>query len=143
MATEGIRAEVRGILGDVLPTSWRGLGDLDVAERQPFLVAWRATLVEHRLLVPGWPERFGGRSASVEDQVAIAEELVRAGLPALPHHNDAYGLNLLGSTLLEWGTEAQHEQFLRQTVNGEIRWAQGYSEADAGSDVFALRTRAQ
>ncbi|MGB8195496.1 MAG: acyl-CoA dehydrogenase family protein, partial [Acidimicrobiales bacterium] len=141
--TEDIRAEVRKICAEVLPVGWRGLGGLEVAERTPFLDKWRATLVEHRLLVPGWPEQFGGRAARVDEQVAIAEELIRRGLPALPHHNDAYGVSLLGPTLLEWGTEQQRERFLGPTVDGTIRWAQGYSESDAGSDLFALRTRAE
>lgn len=141
--TEAFRRRLRAVLADSLPTGWPGLGALPAADRQAFLVGWRETLRAHRLLAPAWPREYGGGGLGVLEQSVVAEELVRAGLPALPHPNDGFGLLLLGPTLLHWGTPAQKAYFLPRIVSGEHRWAQGYSEPDAGSDLFGLRTRAR
>ncbi|MFR9804072.1 acyl-CoA dehydrogenase family protein [Pseudonocardia sp. RS010] len=136
------RERVRGFLAERLPAGWTGWGALDRDEYDAFAADWRRVLVDQGWLAPAWPVEYGGGGLSVAEQSILAEELVRAGAPASPLPNDAYGVGLLGPTLLSWGTAEQREYFLPRTVSGEIRWAQGYSEPEAGSDLFGLRTTA-
>jgi alkylation response protein AidB-like acyl-CoA dehydrogenase len=131
------------VLSRFLPDDWAGLGAVPRPQRAALLSAWRDTLLADGLLAVGWPTEYGGRGRSVVEESILAEECTRAGIPAHPHPNDAFGFGLLGPTLLQWGTDAQKAYFLPRTLSGEISWAQGYSEPDAGSDLFSLRTRAQ
>lgn len=140
---EAHRRALRELIATTLPDGWGGLGRLDDAERAAFLPRWRQTLREHRLLVPGWPREYGGGGLGIVEQSITAEELVRAGLPQAPLPNDACGFTLLGPTLQHWGTPEQKAEFLPGTVDGVIRWAQGYSEPEAGSDLFNVRTQAR
>lgn len=88
----------------------------------------------------GWPAAYGGRDATLVQQVIFAEEYARAGAPARIGH---LGVELLGPTLLAFGTEAQKRRFLPLIARGEEIWCQGYSEPNAGSDLGAVRTRAR
>jgi alkylation response protein AidB-like acyl-CoA dehydrogenase len=142
-STNDFRREVKAFLAEYLPADWAGRGALPEHEREEFLIGWRAALVERGWLVPGWPKEHGGAELEVSEQSVLAEELTAAGLPGLVHPNDGYGLLLLGGTLLHWGTEDQKKRFLGPTVAGELKWAQGYSEPDAGSDLFNASTRAE
>jgi alkylation response protein AidB-like acyl-CoA dehydrogenase len=139
---EAYRRELRALIQSSVPPNWPGMGALSRGERIEFLSRWRKTLQEHRLLTPGWPQEFGGGGRGIVEQSITAEELVRAGLPQAPLPNDACGFTLLGPTLLHWGTPEQKRDFLPATIDGTIRWAQGYSEPEAGSDLFNVRTRA-
>jgi alkylation response protein AidB-like acyl-CoA dehydrogenase len=136
------RAAIREILTGLLPERWAGLGALSASERSAFRISWRNALREHRLLAPNWPREYGGGGLSLLEQSIVAEELALLGAPQYPHPNDANGILLLGPTLLHFGTDEQKEYFLPRTLSGEITWAQGYSEPDAGSDLFGVRTRA-
>lgn len=140
-STGAFRSEVRAFLADRVPAGWAGLGTLDPAGRSEFVHWWRTQLYEARLLAPEWPTAHGGRGASALEAVALAEELARLGLPhGAP--NDAFGIHMLGNTLLAWGTEQQQQHFLPRILSGEDRWCQGYSEPDAGSDLASLSCRA-
>ena len=91
---------------------------------------------------PDWPTEYGGLGLSLLDRSILAEELMKVGAPAvLPLPNDWIGLVLLGPTLLAFGTNEQKARFLPGTLSSS-RGAQGYSEPDAGSDLFSLRTKA-
>jgi alkylation response protein AidB-like acyl-CoA dehydrogenase len=140
--TEAFRHEVRRFLAEHLPEGWCGIGALGAAERAEFLPRWRETLREHHYLGVSWPEAYGGAGLSVLEQSALQEEFVRAGAPLLPLPTDPFGFSLIGPTILHWGTEAQKRHFIPRVLTGEHRWAQGYSEPGAGSDLFALRTSA-
>jgi alkylation response protein AidB-like acyl-CoA dehydrogenase len=133
---------VTEFLGEQLPPGWPGYGALAPEARASFLLDWRRTLREQRLLGVSWPAEYGGGGLGLAEQAVLVEEFARAGVPTHPHPNDTFGLNLIGPTLLTLGTEEQRRRYLRPTLDGDIRWAQGYSEPDAGSDLFALRTRA-
>jgi alkylation response protein AidB-like acyl-CoA dehydrogenase len=127
-AAEAFRAEVRAFLAEHGPLA----DDLD---------AWRKLLYEHGLLGLTWPREYGGAGRSAVDQVVLAEEFARAGVPTgSPHDN--FGIKMVGNTLLRWGTEAQREAHLQRILRGDERWCQGYSEPGAGSDLAALTTRA-
>jgi alkylation response protein AidB-like acyl-CoA dehydrogenase len=139
--TEAFRVRIRQFLADQLPADWAGMGALAVDERDDFAERWRQTLLDNRLLGVTVPCEYGGGGLSHLEQAVLIEEFVRAGVPVLPHRNDNFGFNLLVPTLLQFGTEAQKAYFLPRTLSGEIRWAQGYSEPDAGSDLFNVRTR--
>ncbi|MEV0829763.1 acyl-CoA dehydrogenase family protein [Nonomuraea rubra] len=102
--------------------------------------AWERHLGEHGWTCLGWPRRYGGRAASIADQVAFHEEYARAGAPA---RLGLIGEGLIGPTILEYGTDAQKERFLPPIQRGEELWCQGYSEPEAGSDLANVQTRAR
>ena len=101
--------------------------------------AWERQLADGRWTCIGWPEAWGGRAASIEQQVIFHEEYARAGGPGRMGH---IGDTLTGPTLLAFGTEAQKEKYLPGIRAGREFWSQGYSEPGAGSDLAAIRTRA-
>ncbi|SNQ46818.1 putative acyl-CoA dehydrogenase FadE17 [Frankia canadensis] len=137
---EEFRVEVRAVLAEELPADFAGLGALqDQAEAEAFVETWRATLHRRRLLGVTWPQEYGGRGLSRLHQVALVEELARAGVPyGAPY--DTYALKMLGSTLLRFGTPEQKARFLPKILSGEEHWCQGYSEPGSGSDLASLRT---
>ena len=139
---ESFRAEVRAVLAEELPPGWAGIGA--IAEREDaerFAAQWRQTLYRHGLLGITWPREYGGRGLSRLHQVVLMEELARAGVP-YGEHTDLFGIKMLGSTLLRWGTEEQKARFLPRILSGADRWCQGFSEPGAGSDLASLATRA-
>ena len=92
-------------------------------------VAWERELGRAGFIGLGWPVEYGGRGATLAQQVIWAEEYARAQAPARVNH---MGENLLAPTLIELGTAAQQERFLPQIRSGRERWCQGYSEPNAG-----------
>jgi hypothetical protein len=138
---EAFRAKVRAFLDAELPSGWAGVGTLGPGESEQFAEDWRRTLYEHGFLGLSWPTEYGGGGLSKLEQVVLAEELAKAGVPAgLPR--DTFGLKMVGNTLLQWGTEEQKRHFLPRILSGEDRWCQGYSEPGAGSDLGSIATRA-
>jgi alkylation response protein AidB-like acyl-CoA dehydrogenase len=87
-----------------------------------------------------WPREYGGRGASLIEQVIYEEEFKRARAP-LPVNFAP--INQWGPTLIHFGTPAQKQRFLAPMLRGDDTWCQGYSEPNAGSDLAALQTRAQ
>jgi alkylation response protein AidB-like acyl-CoA dehydrogenase len=102
--------------------------------------AWEKALGAARWSCIGWPEEFGGRNATLAEQVIFAEEYARAGAPARIGH---MGVELAGPTILAFGSEAQKRRFLPPIATGEEYWCQGYSEPNAGSDLANVRTSAR
>lgn len=102
--------------------------------------AWEAALAEAGWGAIGWPKQYGGRDASLAEQVIFAEEYVRAGAPGRINH---IGTELAGPTMIHFATDAQKERFLPPMLRGEEFWAQGYSEPGAGSDLSNVRTKAR
>lgn len=85
----------------------------------------------------GWPKEYGGRGLTPMEQFVFFDEAAQAGVP-LP----LMALNTVGPTIMQFGTEEQKAYFLPRILSGEIDFAIGYSEPDAGTDLAALRTRA-
>jgi alkylation response protein AidB-like acyl-CoA dehydrogenase len=140
---ESFRAEVQTVLAQELPPGWPGIGA--IAARQDaerFASRWRQVLYRRGLLGITWPAEYGGCGLSRLHQVVLMEELARAGVP-FGEHTDLFGIKMLGSTLLRWGTAEQKARFLPRILSGEDRWCQGFSEPGAGSDLASLTTRAR
>lgn len=141
---QALRAEVRGWLEEHLTGEWaalRGLGgagrDHEAHEER---VAWNRLLADHGWTCVGWPEEYGGRGLSLVQQVIFHEEYARADAPMRVNH---LGEELLGPTLMAFGTDEQKARFLPRIVAVEELWAQGYSEPDAGSDLANVQARAR
>jgi alkylation response protein AidB-like acyl-CoA dehydrogenase len=137
------RAEVRSWLGDHLVGEFaaiRGKGGPG-SEHEAFEErrAWDRHLAEHSWTCIGWPPEHGGRGLSLHQQVIFHEEYARADAPARINH---LGEELLGPTLIAFGSEAQQQRFLPRIRAVDELWCQGYSEPDAGSDLAAVATKA-
>lgn len=91
-------------------------------------------------MVPSWPRAYGGAGLDAEHHRALRMEMAAFGAPA---PLTGMGVSMIGPTLLEFGTEAQKSEHLRNIASGAVRWCQGYSEPGAGSDLAALKTRAE
>jgi alkylation response protein AidB-like acyl-CoA dehydrogenase len=138
---EVYREKVQAFLAEQLPADWHGIGRLDRDAAAAFTTAWRATLHQHGYLAPAWPQAYGGPGLSALEQVILAEEFQRAGVP-MGGSNDVFSIQMVGNTLLQWGTEEQKRHFLPRILSGEDIWCQGYSEPNAGSDLGNLGCRA-
>jgi acyl-CoA dehydrogenase len=134
------RAEVRAFLARCAPREApRDRGGHDLAALLAEQRRWQRTLFEAGWAVPAWPREYGGRGLSAGQRQIWAEELGRIG------RRDsmlAGGLDMLGPTLIEHGSEAQKRRFLEPTARGDILWCQLFSEPGAGSDLASLATRA-
>jgi alkylation response protein AidB-like acyl-CoA dehydrogenase len=138
---ERFRRSIQAFLRIHLPAGWAGIGTLEGDEADRFVDSWRATLFEQGLLAPGWPKEFGGGGRSALEQVVIAEEFAKAGVPT-GGVSDDLGIQMLGNTLLCWGSDEQRHFYLPRVLSGEHTWCQGYSEPNAGSDLAGLSLRA-
>jgi alkylation response protein AidB-like acyl-CoA dehydrogenase len=137
------RDELREWLENNLPDGWQeGHRPMmeDPEERIEFLLDWQRQLNEGGWAGIHWPEEYGGRGASLIEQVIFNQETARVDAP--PQIN-AVGIDFVGPTLMELGTEEQRERFLRKIISGEELWCQGYSEPDAGSDLASLSLEAE
>jgi alkylation response protein AidB-like acyl-CoA dehydrogenase len=141
-AAEEYREKVQAFLAEKLPPNWKGIGALTGEALEHFITEWRATLFSSGYLAPGWPVEFGGGGLSELEQVIIAEEFARAGVPT-GGHNDVFSIQMLGNTLLMFGTEEQKRHYLPRLLAGEDTWCQGYSEPNAGSDLSNVGLRAE
>jgi alkylation response protein AidB-like acyl-CoA dehydrogenase len=100
---------------------------------------WNRHLAASGWTCLGWPREYGGHDATLTQQVIFYEEYARSGAPARVGH---MGEELLGPTLLEFGTPEQKRRFLPPIAAVSELWCQGYSEPGAGSDLASLRTTA-
>ena len=131
---EGYRQKVQAFLAEKLPSSWAGMGALEGDALTTFVTEWRGTLYEAGYLAPGWPAEYGGAGLTALEQVILAEEFAKAGVPT-GGPNDGFGIQMLGNTLLVLGSEEQKAYYLPRILSGEDTWCQGYSEPNAGSDL--------
>jgi len=141
---EEFRQETRQWLADHCPESIRGQGisyaggSKEVIDNADFNT-WFGHCVKRGYTVPSWPTTYGGAGLSVEEAKILTEEMrsIKAPLPLV-----GMGTAMIGPTLLELGDDDQKARHLPKIASGEIRWCQGYSEPDSGSDLASLQTRA-
>jgi len=101
---------------------------------------WLERMAARGWTVPDWPKDYGGGGLSPAETKVLREEMARLGCrPPL----NSFGISMLGPALLKYGSEAQKLEHLPPIARGEIRWCQGYSEPNAGSDLASLATRAE
>lgn len=139
---EKFRAELRTWLEANLPEGWlEGKRDLpeDLDEYSRVLRAWQNKLYEGGWAAIAWPKEYGGRNASLMEEIIYHQEMVRVKAPPLINY---IGIHMVGPTLIDIGTDEQKERYLKKILTGEEIWCQGYSEPGAGSDLTGLKTRA-
>ena len=141
-ADEAFRDEVRTWLGEHLVGEFAGLGTgNNLGEGQELEVrrAWERELAAGGWVGIGWPTDYGGRDLPLTQQLIFNEEYARAGGPS---RTGFFGEQLLGPTLMAFGTEAQRQRFLPPILAADEYWCQGFSEPDAGSDLANVKTSA-
>ncbi len=140
-AAEAFREKIQAFLAEHLPADWSGIGALDADQALEFTGQWRNILRDNNLLAASWPTHYGGAGLSALESVVMAEEFQRAGVPT-SGSNDTFSIQMVGNTIIQWGTEEQKKHFLPRIISGEDVWCQGYSEPNAGSDLGNLGCRA-
>jgi len=144
---EAFRQELRSWLAANLSEARGGSGSVDdklgVLHEGPG--GWERRLKWHRKLNEGgwvglsWPKEYGGRDATITQQLIYGEEMARVNAPMLVN---VLGIMLVGPTLIRLGTQEQKKRYIPKILSAEEIWCQGYSEPNAGSDVASLQTRA-
>jgi acyl-CoA dehydrogenase len=146
---EGFRAETRAWLEANCPPGvrnlpeteenafWGGRNKVFKSEDQKL---WFERMAERGWTVPEWPKEYGGGGLTKDEAKVLASEMRRIGAKAPLY---SLGIWMLGPALLKFGTEAQKLEHLPKIARGEIRWAQGYSEPGAGSDLASLKTKGE
>src|SRR5262249_5731950 len=147
---EAFRSDVQRFLAQNAPDAVRGLvvtaeGDGNWGGRRatydpPEMKKWLEVRAARGFTAPTWPKEYGGAGLSPDEAKVLRQEM---GAQKLPPPLIGFGLEMIGPTLLRYGTEAQKRQHIPSIVRGEIRWCQGYSEPDSGSDLASLKTRAE
>lgn len=131
-----LRSELRAYFAELVPdNAYARYGD-PAAQKRFYRTTIRRLGADGWLGV-GWPEEYGGRGATAMEQFIFFDEAAQAGVP-LP----LMALNTVGPTIMRYGTDEQKAYFLPRILSGEIDFAIGYSEPDAGTDLASLRTRA-
>lgn len=101
---------------------------------------WLERMAAKGWTAPVWPKEYGGGGLTRPESKILAQEMkrIKARSPL-----SSFGIWMLGPALLEFGSEEQKHQYLPDIINGKIRWCQGYSEPNAGSDLASLATKAE
>ncbi|MEV7281902.1 acyl-CoA dehydrogenase family protein [Streptomyces sp. NPDC093111] len=126
-----LRAELRAYFRDVMPDGPPPPAD-SAAQRRLL-----RRIGGDGMLGLGWPEEYGGQGRGPDEQFVFFDEAYRAGAPV-----SMVTLNTVGPTLMKYGTDEQKAYFLPRILSGELVFAIGYSEPEAGTDLASLRTRA-
>ena len=146
---EQFRQDTRAWLEENCPESMRvpakGFEDFYNGGRNPEIdhpdqKIWCERMAERGWTVPHWPKEYGGGGLNKEEVKVLNEEMARIGARRAL---DSFGISMLGPALLHFGSEEQKLEHLPKIVRGEIRWCQGYSEPNAGSDLASLATKAE
>ncbi|MGO4750649.1 acyl-CoA dehydrogenase family protein [Streptomyces sp. 2MCAF27] len=128
-----LREELRGYFRDLISPETRAALPNDPALQRQLL----RRIGADGLLGLGWPDEYGGQGRGPDEQFVFFDEAYRAGAPV-----SMVTLNTVGPTLMKYGTEEQKRSFLPRILSGEVVFAIGYSEPEAGTDLASLRTRA-
>jgi alkylation response protein AidB-like acyl-CoA dehydrogenase len=134
------RDDLRSWLAANAPKDWDRVREESLEDRFEFLRGWQRKLFDAGWAGISWPREYGGRGASLMQQVIFWQEMARASAPPMAN---VLGLGLIGPTIIAFGTEAQKKRFLKKILNAEEIWCQGFSEPNAGSDLASLQTEAR
>ncbi|MDP8957879.1 MAG: acyl-CoA dehydrogenase family protein [Actinomycetota bacterium] len=134
------REEARAWLEENLPPDWRDWTIPEASvERLEERAEWERRLAGEGWIGIYWPKEYGGRGATLSEQIIFIEEYAKVGAPP---RLSFFGEGLLGPTLLVFGSEQQKRRFLPGITGAREYWCQGYSEPNAGSDLAAQQTKA-
>ena len=135
------RDDLRAWLSEHLTEEVRKAGRVRGEDAGAFALrrAWDAEVADAGWGAVSWPREYGGRGATLLEQLAHAEETAKARAP-LPLN--VIGINNIGPAIMQFGTEQQKQTLLPRMVRADDIWCQGMSEPEAGSDLASLRTRA-
>lgn len=145
---ETFRAEARAWLDENFPASLAGRGaelmGAESANSMPQdLQAWCKRLGEKGWGTPTWPSEYGGGGLSQLDAQILEQEMRAVGAFNPLTVLAGMGITMVGPTILEYGTEKQKRKHIPPICRGEVFWALGYSEPNAGSDLASLQCRAE
>jgi alkylation response protein AidB-like acyl-CoA dehydrogenase len=138
---EAFRSEVRGFLDASLPKDWSKGGKPwnSPAERVAYLREWQRKLNDARLAAVSWPVEYGGRGATLAQQIIYSEEMSRRSTPDIINRG---AILQIGPALIQWATPEIKDYFLPRILSAEHVWCQGFSEPGAGSDLAGMTTKA-
>src|ERR1700694_275256 len=127
--------EVRDFLAHRIPEHLPHALDERIAE----LRRWQQDCHAAGYVGRAWPREFGGGGRTAVEQIIVDQELAAAGAPEFVN---VVGLDVLGPSLLRFGSDEQRHRYIPSILSAQDIWCQGFSEPDAGSDLASLRTRA-
>ena len=130
-------AEMRAPMRSEKDICWGGRNFTFASEAQK---QWLDVMAERGWTVPDWPKEYGGGGLSPAETKVLKQEMAALGCRS---PLQSFGISMLGPALLKYGTEEQKLDHLPRIARGEIRWCQGYSEPNAGSDLASLATSAE
>src|SRR5438270_4235152 len=140
---EAFRAELRGWLdanlGDFLKAGEIEDRQANISRTMARRRAWQRRLNEGQWAAINWPREWGGREATIMQNVIYSEEMARSKTPGVFNAN---GIWQIGPMINRWGTEDQKHEWLPSILNADTHWCQGFTEPEAGSDLANLRTMA-
>jgi alkylation response protein AidB-like acyl-CoA dehydrogenase len=138
---EAFRQELRSWLEKNVPGDWRDEGELrdpDTREEFERRRAWHRQLYDGGWMCIHWPREYGGRGATLIQQIIYQQELDRVKAPPTVNFQ---GIARVGPTLMQWGTPEQKQRYIPKIPPAEEIWCQGLSEPNHGSDLAAVETR--
>ena len=133
---ENCPVSMRGQTKDIAELYWGGRNSDFTSEDQKI---WFKRMHDKGWIVPYWDKKYGGGGLSPLENKILAEEMtrLRCKQPLF-----SFGISMLGPALLKFATEEQKGHYLKDIVDAKIRWCQGYSEPNAGSDLAGLQMKA-
>jgi alkylation response protein AidB-like acyl-CoA dehydrogenase len=132
------QGEVREFFAEDIPAAWRTRVRAGLRLDPQELIDYQRRLHARGWGAPTWPVEYGGTGWTPTQQYIFWSEAARADAPAQFHQ----GLELIGPIIFTYGTPEQKARYLPRILTLDDWWCQGYSEPGAGSDLAALRTRA-
>lgn len=140
---EAFRFQFRSWLEKNMPRDWRDDGEMADPETKTEFErrrAWHRKLYDAGWMCIHWPKEYGGRGATLLQQLIYQQELDRAKAPPVVNFQ---GIARVGPTLMQWGTPEQKQRYIPKIPSAEEIWCQGLSEPNHGSDLAAVETRAE
>ena len=128
---------MRGKVNDVAELYWGGINAEFISDDQKY---WFEAMYNKGWIAPNWEKRYGGGELDTQQHKILIEEMnkLKCKPPLF-----SFGISMLGPALLKFATQEQKDKYLNQITKGEIKWAQGYSEPNAGSDLAGLQCKAE